>query len=195
MEAPMNSPAATPSTAMATDHPAVRALEPKALWGYFCDLNRVPRASKREAQVTEFAANFGRQRGLETLVDSVGNVIIRKAATPDRQGRPGVILQAHLDMVHQKNQDTEFDFASEGIRMEVRPDWVWAQGTTLGADNGIGVAAAMAIAALRATVEETADHGGRTVDLVRGRLLTTGREAALSPGDLPEDPARLLLDV
>lgn len=143
----MNSPAATSHSASTTDHPAVRALEPTALWGYFCDLNRVPRASKREAQVTEFAANFGRQLGLETVVDAVGNVIIRKPATPDRQGRPGVILQAHLDMVHQKNQDTDFDFATQGIRMEVRPDWVWAQGTTLGADNGIGVAAIFAILA------------------------------------------------
>jgi len=184
MEAPMNSPAATPNTAMATDHPAVRALQPTALWGYFCDLNRVPRASKREAQVTEFAANFGRQRGLETLVDSVGNVIIRKAATPDRQGRPGVILQAHLDMVHQKNQDTEFDFASEGIRMEVRPDWVWAQGTTLGADNGIGVAAIFAILAaddlshpdleaLLTIDEETGMTGAKALQpgLLRGQVL------------------------
>lgn len=180
----MNSPATTADTAAATDHPAVRALEPAALWGYFCDLNRVPRASKREAQVTEFAANIGRQLGLETLVDSVGNVIIRKPATPDRQGRPGVILQAHLDMVHQKNQDTDFDFATAGIRMEVHPDWVWAQGTTLGADNGIGVAAIFAVLAatdlshpdleaLLTIDEETGMTGAKALQpgLLRGQVL------------------------
>lgn len=130
-------------------HPTIRALSPTPLWGYFCDLNQVPRASKQEARVTEFAADFGRRLKLETLVDSIGNVIIRKPATAGLEQRTPVILQAHLDMVHQKNSDTNFDFATQGIEMECRGDWVAAQGTTLGADNGIGVAAIMAVLASR----------------------------------------------
>lgn len=126
---------------------AIRALSPTSLWACFCDLNQVPRASKHEAQVTQFAADFGRGLHLDTTVDAVGNVIIRKPATPGFEGRTPVILQAHLDMVHQKNSDRSFDFATQGIEMEVRGDWVAAKGTTLGADNGIGVAAIMAILA------------------------------------------------
>jgi dipeptidase D len=127
------------------DHLDIRQLQPVALWNAFCDLNQIPRASKREERVTQFAADFGRSLGLETVVDKIGNVIIRKPATSGRENRTPVILQSHLDMVHQKNQATEFDFAVQGIQMEIRDDWVWAQGTTLGADNGIGVAAIMAI--------------------------------------------------
>ncbi len=129
------------------DHPEIRQLQPTALWNNFADLNRVPRASKREQQVTAFAAEFGRQLGLETIVDAAGNVVIRKPATEGLQERTPVILQSHLDMVHQKNQATDFDFQTQGIEMELKQDWVWAKGTTLGADNGIGVAAIMAILA------------------------------------------------
>lgn len=128
-------------------HASIRALSPTPLWNHFCDLNQVPRASKREERVTQFAANFGRGLQLDTTVDEVGNVIIRKPATAGFEGRTPVILQAHLDMVHQKNSDTSFDFDTQGIQMELRGDWVAAKGTTLGADNGIGVAAIMAILA------------------------------------------------
>ena len=128
-------------------HAAIRALSPTVLWNCFCDLNQVPRASKDEARVTQFAADFGRRLSLQTTVDEVGNVIIRKSATPGLEDRTPVVLQAHLDMVHQKNSATAFDFATQGIEMELRGDWVAAQGTTLGADNGIGVAAIMAILA------------------------------------------------
>ncbi len=125
----------------------VRDLEPQAVWSHFADLNAVPRPSKKETQVIAFIKSFGEGLGLETEVDEVGNVIIRKPASPGREDRQPVVLQAHLDMVHQKNADTDFDFATEGIRMFVDGDWVKARGTTLGADNGIGVASIMTILA------------------------------------------------
>ena len=123
----------------------VRNLEPKALWNHFADLNAVPRPSKKEERVIAFAKAFGEGLGLETIVDHIGNVIIKKPATKGLEDRPIVVLQSHLDMVHQKNNDTNFDFDSQGIEMLVKGDWVKANGTTLGADNGIGVAAIMAL--------------------------------------------------
>ena len=125
----------------------VRALEPNAVWNHFADLNAVPRASKKEERVIDFMVNFGKELGLPTEVDAVGNVFIRKAASPGMEHRTPVVMQAHLDMVHQKNNDTQFDFDSEGIKMLVEGDWVRAEGTTLGADNGIGVAFIMAVLA------------------------------------------------
>lgn len=125
----------------------VRALRPQALWNHFADLNAVPRASKKEEQVIQFMVDFGNGLGLETKVDDVGNVIIKKPATAGMEDRQIVVLQSHLDMVHQKNADTNFDFATEGIKMIVEDDWVKADGTTLGADNGIGVATIMAVLA------------------------------------------------
>ncbi len=124
---------------------AVRALEPRAIWNNFADLNAVPRASKKEERVIAFMKAFGEKLGLETIVDHIGNVIIRKPATPGMENRKPVILQSHLDMVHQKNNDTDFDFDTEGIDMFVDGDWVKARGTTLGADNGLGVATIMTI--------------------------------------------------
>ena len=123
----------------------IRNLEPKSLWNKFADLNAVPRPSKKEARVIEFMKNFGNSLGLETFEDDIRNVIIRKPATPGMENRKTVVLQGHLDMVHQKNNDTVFDFESQGIAMYVDGDWVRARGTTLGADNGLGVAAIMAI--------------------------------------------------
>ncbi len=125
----------------------VRELEPKALWNHFADLNEIPRPSKREQQVIGFVKSFGEKLGLPTRVDSVGNVIIRKPAQGGLDDRLPVILQSHLDMVHQKNADTVFDFESQGIQMQVDGDWVSADGTTLGADNGIGVASIMTLLA------------------------------------------------
>lgn len=126
---------------------AIRDLEPKAVWNYFSDLNAVPRPSKKEERVIAFMLDFGRKLGLETSCDEIGNVLIKKPASPGRVGRPTIALQSHLDMVHQKNSDTEFDFMSQGIEMFLEEDWVKAQGTTLGADNGIGVACVMAVLA------------------------------------------------
>ncbi|CAM4180036.1 aminoacyl-histidine dipeptidase [Flavobacterium weaverense] len=123
----------------------IRNLEPKALWNKFADLNAVPRPSKKEDRVIEFMKNFGESLGLETFEDEIRNVIIRKPATAGMENRKAIVLQGHLDMVHQKNSDTVFDFDTQGIDMYVDGDWVRARGTTLGADNGLGVAAIMAI--------------------------------------------------
>ncbi len=123
----------------------IRNLEPKALWNKFADLNAVPRPSKKEERVIEFIKNFGNNLGLETFEDEIRNVIIRKPATPGMENRKALVLQGHLDMVHQKNSDTIFDFDKQGIDMYVDGDWVRARGTTLGADNGLGVAMIMAI--------------------------------------------------
>ncbi|MDX5449350.1 MAG: aminoacyl-histidine dipeptidase [Bacteroidota bacterium] len=125
----------------------VRELEPKALWNHFSDLNAVPRPSKKEARVIQFIKEFGENLGLETFVDKIGNVIIRKPATTGMEDRTPIVMQSHLDMVHQKNNDTNFDFDSQGIDMYVDGDWVRARGTTLGADNGLGVASIMTILA------------------------------------------------
>lgn len=125
----------------------IRDLEPKALWNNFADLNAVPRPSKKEERVIEFMLNFGKSLGLETKTDEIKNVIIKKPATPGMENRTTLILQSHLDMVHQKNADTVFDFDKQGIEMFIDGDWVKAKGTTLGADNGIGVAAIMSLLA------------------------------------------------
>jgi len=125
----------------------IAQLEPTALWHWFAELNAIPRASGKEQMAADFVRKFSHQLGLENHVDKAGNVIIRKPATAGMEDRVGVVLQGHLDMVHQKNADTDFDFATEGIRMRVDSDWVSAEGTTLGADNGIGVAAILAILA------------------------------------------------
>lgn len=126
---------------------AIRTLEPTALWGYFADLNAVPRPSKQEERVRAWARGVGEQLGLPAEEDAVGNVLIRKPATPGMENRKTVVLQSHLDMVCQKNADTDFNFETEGIRMVIQGDWVAAEGTTLGADNGIGVAAICAVLA------------------------------------------------
>ena len=123
----------------------IRNLEPKVLWNKFADLNAVPRPSKKEERVIEFMKDFGNNLGLETFEDEIRNVIIRKPATPGMENRKALVLQGHLDMVHQKNADTVFDFDTQGIDMYVDGDWVRAKGTTLGADNGLGVATIMAI--------------------------------------------------
>ena len=123
----------------------IRNLEPKALWNKFADLNAVPRPSKKEEKVVAFIKDFGNNLGLEVIEDEVQNVIIRKPATAGMENRKPIVLQGHLDMVHQKNADTGFDFDTQGIEMYVDGDWVRAKGTTLGADNGLGVAAIMAV--------------------------------------------------
>lgn len=123
----------------------VRNQEPKSLWNHFADLNAVPRPSKKEERVRAFMVKFGNELNLQVIEDAVGNVIIKKPATAGMENRKSVILQSHLDMVHQKNNDTQFDFDTQGIEMIVDGDIIKANGTTLGADNGIGVAAIMAV--------------------------------------------------
>ena len=120
-------------------------LEPQIIWKNFSALNSVPRPSKKEEQVIAFIKSFGENLNLETTVDEVGNVIIKKPATSGMEDRKSIVLQSHLDMVCQKNSDVNFDFETQGIQMEVDGDWVKAKGTTLGADNGLGVASIMSI--------------------------------------------------
>jgi dipeptidase D len=120
-------------------------LEPKIIWKNFAALNSVPRPSKKEERVIAFMKKFGEDLGLQTKVDETGNVIIRKPATSGMENRKPIVMQGHLDMVCQKNNDVNFDFDTQGIEMEIQDDWVKAKGTTLGADNGLGVAAIMSV--------------------------------------------------
>jgi dipeptidase D len=123
----------------------IRQLEPNALWQNFYNITRVPRPSGKKEQIGTFLENFGKSLGLETLRDEIGNVLIRKPATPGMEDRKAVTLQAHMDMVPQKNSNITHDFEKDPIDAFVEGDWVRAHDTTLGADNGIGVAAAMSI--------------------------------------------------
>ena len=123
----------------------IKDLSPKELWGHFHTLTQIPRPSKHEAEVIAYMKKFGEDLGLETIEDEVGNVIIKKPATPGMENRKTVVLQGHLDMVPQKNSEKDFNFETDPIETLIDGDWVTADGTTLGADNGIGVAAAMAV--------------------------------------------------
>ncbi|MEE4115037.1 MAG: aminoacyl-histidine dipeptidase [Marinilabiliaceae bacterium] len=132
----------------------IRNLEPKALWNYFADICQIPHPSKKEEKIIKFMKEFGESAGLETIVDETGNVIIKKPASPGYENRKGIILQGHLDMVPQKNSDKDFDFEKDSIEPLIDGDWVTANGTTLGADNGMGVAATMAV-----LTDKTLQHG------------------------------------
>ena len=162
----------------------IRELEPKEVWNRFADINAVPRPSKKEQKITAFMVDFGKKLGLETTSDAYGNVIIRKPATAGLENKKPIILQSHLDMVCQKNNDTVFDFDNQGIETYIDGDWVRAKGTTLGADNGMGVAAIMAILesktiahpaleALFTTDEETGMTGAEKLssDALKGEIL------------------------
>ncbi len=123
----------------------VRNLQPTILWNNFEDLNAVPRPSKKEERVRAFLKAFAEKHKIECIEDSIGNIILKKPATKGMENRKTVILQAHMDMVHQKNSDVKFDFDKEGIRSRIDSGWVKAEGTTLGSDNGIGVAAILSV--------------------------------------------------
>ncbi|SRX55671.1 aminoacyl-histidine dipeptidase [Aequorivita sp. CIP111184] len=161
----------------------IRNLEPKALWNKFADLNAVPRPSKKEERVIAFMKDFGKNLGLETMEDEVGNVIIRKPATKGMEDRKAVVLQSHLDMVHQKNNDTDFNFDTQGIEMVVDGDWVRAKGTTLGADNGLGVATIMAILENN-EIEHPAIEALFTIDEETGMTGAKGLKGGLLKGDI-----------
>ena len=161
----------------------IRQLEPKNLWNKFADLNAVPRPSKKEERVIAFMKDFGENLGLPTLVDEVGNVIIKKPATPGMEDRKTVVLQSHLDMVCQKNNDTEFDFDTQGIEMIIEGDWVRANGTTLGADNGLGVATIMAILESD-TIVHPAIEALFTIDEETGMTGAQGLKGGLLDGDI-----------
>lgn len=162
----------------------IRTIEPKAVWKNFADLNEVPRPSKKEERVIAFMLDFGKKLGLPTQKDAIGNVVITKPASKGMENRKSIVLQSHLDMVHQKNNDTEFNFETQGIDMYIDGDWVRAKGTTLGADNGLGVATIMAILesediahppieALFTIDEETGMTGAKELDptILKGEIL------------------------
>jgi dipeptidase D len=120
-------------------------LEPTTVWKNFYALTQIPRPSHHEDRIQQFMFDFGKKLGLETIKDEVGNIIIRKPATAGMENRKGIVLQTHLDMVPQKNSDKVHDFAADPIEAYIDGEWVTANGTTLGADNGMGVAAAMGV--------------------------------------------------
>ena len=161
----------------------VRALSPKAVWKNFADLNAVPRPSKKEERVIAFMIDFGKSLKLETFTDSVGNVIIRKPASKGMENRKCVTLQSHLDMVHQKNNDTVFDFDTQGIAMYIDEDWVRAKGTTLGADNGMGVAAIMALLESE-TIVHPEIEALFTIDEETGMTGAMGLEGGILKGEI-----------
>lgn len=161
----------------------IRNLEPKALWNKFADLNAVPRPSKKEDRVIEFMKNFGNSLGLETFEDEIRNVIIRKPATAGMENRKPVVLQGHLDMVHQKNSDTVFDFETQGIDMYVDGDWVRARGTTLGADNGLGVAMIMVILESK-TIKHPAIEALFTIDEETGMTGALNLKGGILKGEI-----------
>ena len=132
----------------------IRDLHPKAVWEQFDAITRIPRPSKKEERIIDFLINFAQINSLDWQRDQIGNVVIRKPATEGYENRPTVILQSHMDMVCEKNSDVDFDFDHDPIRTVVDGDWVRAEGTTLGADCGIGMAAAMAL-----LLDEEAEHG------------------------------------
>ena len=125
----------------------IQGLEPRAVWQYFHQITQVPRPSAQEEKIQQYILDEAARLGLPAERDAGGNIRVRKAATAGRENEPGVILQAHLDMVAQKNRDTVHDFSKDPIRTVIDGDWVRADGTTLGADNGIGVAMVLAILA------------------------------------------------
>ena len=128
-------------------------MEPKLIWEQFDDITRVPRPSKKEEKIIAWLQEFAAKHGFEHETDATGNVVIRKAATAGYENRPAVILQSHMDMVCEKRSDVEFDFENDPIRTFIKDGWVYAEGTTLGADCGIGMAAALAV-----LLDETLEH-------------------------------------
>lgn len=161
----------------------IRQLEPKALWQHFYSLTQVPRPSGKKEPVGTFIENFGKSLGLETLRDEVGNVLVRKPATPGMENRKAVVLQAHMDMVPQKNSGIAHNFETDPIQAYVDGDWVTAKDTTLGADNGIGVAAAMAVLESK-DIAHPAIEMFITVDEETGMFGAFGLQPGFLKGDI-----------
>ena len=132
----------------------IKDLQPSVVWKQFDAITKIPRPSKKEGKIIEFLIDFAKQHNIEWQRDDIGNVVMRKPATASYEERPTVILQSHMDMVCEKNSDVEFDFDNDAIRTKIDGEWVKAEGTTLGADCGIGMAAAMAM-----LIDENVEHG------------------------------------
>ncbi|MCX6326782.1 MAG: aminoacyl-histidine dipeptidase [Bacteroidia bacterium] len=161
----------------------IRKLEPKQLWNYFHEITQIPRPSKKEKKIVEYMVDFGNKHNLETKVDKVGNVIIRKPATKGMENRKGVIFQTHLDMVPQKNSDKKHDFEKDPIETLIEGEWVRANGTTLGSDNGIGVAATMAVLAAK-DISHGPIEALFTIDEETGMTGVFGLKKGLLNGDI-----------
>ena len=157
-------------------------LKPAEVFAEFAKINQIPRPSKHEEKMIEYLKSWGESHSLETIVDKVGNVLIRKPATPGMQDRKAVILQSHMDMVCDKLVDLEFDFNNEPIRTHIEGEWLTADGTTLGADDGIGCAIQLAILA-----SDNIQHGPLecvfTRDEETGLTGANGMEAGFMTGD------------
>ena len=162
----------------------ILGLKPEKMWRYFHEITQIPRPSKKEEQIRNYLVDFGKKYKLETIVDDIGNVLIRKNATSGFENRKTVVLQSHMDMVCEKNSDVDFNFDTDAIQTKIDGDWLKAKGTTLGADDGIGIAAALAILdndsiehpaieALFTMDEETGLTGafGLSPDLLKGSVL------------------------
>jgi dipeptidase D len=158
-------------------------LQPNAVWKHFYNLTQIPRPSKFEKAVVDYVVKFAKDNNLEVITDKVGNVIIRKQATPGMENKKGIILQGHLDMVPQKNSDKKHDFEKDPIEAFIDGEWVTANGTTLGADNGIGVAAALAV-----LEDKSLKHGLiealLTIDEETGMTGAFGLEPGILKGDI-----------
>jgi dipeptidase D len=161
----------------------IRNLQPKELWNYFHDITQIPHPSKNEKKLVEYIVKFGKSHGLETIVDKVGNVIIRKPATKGMENRKGVIFQTHLDMVPQKNSDKQHDFEKDPIETWIDGEWVKARGTTLGSDNGIGISATLSVLASK-DIEHGPIEALFTVDEETGMTGVFGLEAGMLKGDI-----------
>ncbi|MBN2814082.1 MAG: aminoacyl-histidine dipeptidase [Bacteroidales bacterium] len=161
----------------------IETLAPKGVWKNFKSLTQIPRPSKKEALVVDFVKKFGENLGLDTKVDKVGNIIIRKPASPGMENRQGVVFQSHLDMVPQKNTDKKHDFEKDPIEAYIDGEWVKANGTTLGADNGIGVAAMLSL-----LEDKSLQHGPIeclfTVDEETGMTGAFALQAGVLKGDI-----------
>lgn len=162
----------------------IKDLQPSLLWGAFDEITKVPRPSRHEEQIREYLLDFAKKHGVEAKTDKVGNVVMKKSASPGYENAPVVVLQSHMDMVAEKNSDVVHDFLKDPIDTYIDGDWVKARGTTLGADNGIGMAAALAVMAdneiQHGPVEalftvneeiglEGAEHLGK--DMISGKIL------------------------
>lgn len=160
----------------------IKDLEPKSVWTNFYDLSQIPRPSKHEEKVQQFLLDWGRKHNVSVRRDETGNIIFRKPATPGYENRRGVILQAHMDMVPQKTADTVHDFLKDPIQTQIDGEWVTAKGTTLGADDGIGVCLALAV-----LEDDTLKHG--PVEVLITYDEETGMTGAekLKPGEFEGD--------
>ena len=161
----------------------IRDLKPKPVWNYFHEITQIPRPSKHEKGMIAHMKEFGKKHNLETIVDKVGNVIMRKPATKGMENRKGVIFQTHLDMVPQKNSDKKHDFLKDPIQTVIDGEWVKANGTTLGADNGIGVASTMAVLASK-DIAHGPIEALFTIDEETGMTGVFGLKKGLLKGDI-----------